>query len=133
MTTTLVSSLLRRALLADAVASGASGALLTFDAEPLAGLFGLPAPLLAGAGAVSLAYAVLVGWMGMRHRLWRAAVWAVIVGNAAWALGSVELLFTQHPSALGQAYVLAQALVVAVLAELQWLGLRRAGPMLRAA
>ena len=55
--TTPVSLLLRRALLADAIASGASGALLSFDAAPLAALFGLPASLLQAAGIVSLAWA----------------------------------------------------------------------------
>ena len=121
--TTAISTLLRRALLADGAASGLSGALLVFDAAPLAELFGLPPALLSG--AFSLAYAVVVAWMGTRDRLWRPAVWAVIVGNAAWALGSIELLLSTHPTALGQAYVVAQAVLVAVLAELQFIGLRR--------
>ncbi|MED5617704.1 hypothetical protein [Ideonella sp. BN130291] len=123
------SSLLRRALLADALASGASGALLSFDAAPLGAWFGLPASLLQTAGIVSLAYAVLVAWLGTRDALWRPAVWAVVAGNVAWALGSVELLFTTSPSTLGLAYVIAQALLVAVLAELQFMGLRRSARM----
>src|SRR5687768_1366322 len=119
------STLLRRALLADALASGLSGALLTFDAEPLSAWLGLPQALLQTAGIVSLAYAVLVAWLGTRDALWRPAVWAVIVGNVAWALGSLELLFTLNPSSLGMAYVIAQGLLVAVFAELQFIGLRR--------
>lgn len=123
--TTAISTLLRRALLADGVASGLSGALLAFDAAPLSELFGLSPALLSSAGVFSLAYAVVVAWMGTRDRLWRPAVWAVIVGNAAWALGSIELLLSTHPTTLGQAYVVAQAVLVAVLAELQFIGLRR--------
>jgi hypothetical protein len=119
------STLLRRALLADALASGLSGALLAFDAEPLSAWFGLPQALLQTAGMVSLAYAVLVAWLGTRDALWRPAVVAVIVGNAAWALGSLELLFTMNTTSLGLAYVIAQGLLVGVFAELQFIGLRR--------
>ncbi|MEW6706046.1 MAG: hypothetical protein AB1430_14470 [Pseudomonadota bacterium] len=134
MTTVPLSTLLRRALLADAAASGGSGALLAFAAVPLAGLFGLPALLLQGAGLFTLAYGVLVAWLGTRERVWRPAVWAVIAGNGLWVLGSAELLFTSPSlTGWGQAYVIAQALAVAVLAELQFIGLRRAAPALQAA
>ena len=119
-----VSLLLRRALLADAVASGASGALLAFDAAPLGALFGLPAGLLQAAGAVSLAWGVLAAWLGTRDALWRPAAWAAIAGNVLWVLGSVELLLGTQPSTLGLAYVVAQAVLVAVFAELQFMGLR---------
>jgi glucose uptake protein GlcU len=133
MSTVLVSTLLRRALLADAAASGLSGALLSFDAEPLSALFGLPAALLQAAGLFTLAYAVLVAWLGTRDALWRPAVWAVVVGNVLWALGSVELLLTRSPTPLGAAYVIAQAVVVAVLAEFQFMGLKRSSLALRTA
>jgi hypothetical protein len=125
MSTVLVSTLLRRALLADAAASGLSGALMSFDAEPLAALFGLPAALLQSAGLFCVAYAVLVAWLGTRDALWRPAVWTVIVGNGLWVLGSLELLFTHSPTGLGQAYVIAQAVLVGLFAEFQFMGLRR--------
>jgi hypothetical protein len=53
-------------------------------------------------------------------------VWAVIGYNVLWALDSALILMTGWlaPSALGYAFVVAQALVVALLAELQYFGLR---------
>ena len=48
----------------------------------------------------------------------------MIGGNVAWVLASVELLFSTQPSTLGLAYVVAQALLVALFAELQFMGLR---------
>jgi hypothetical protein len=128
-----VPTLLRRALLADAASSGLSGAALAFDAQPLGALFGLAPSLLQSAGVFSLVYAVFVAFMGTRDALWRPAVWLVIGGNVLWALGSIELLMSTAPTALGQAYVIAQAVLVAALAELEFMGLRRAGPVLRLA
>ena len=120
-----MSSLLRKALLADAFASGTSGAVLALGAVPVGALFGLPPAVLLAAGLVSLGYALFVGWLGTRRAAWAPAVWFAIVGNVGWALGSVELLFTLHPAPIGQAYVIAQAVLVAALAELQFIGLRR--------
>jgi hypothetical protein len=54
-------------------------------------------------------------------------VWIVILGNVAWVLDSALVLVGgfEHPTALGTAYVIAQAVVVAVLAELELTGLRK--------
>jgi hypothetical protein len=51
----------------------------------------------------------------------------VIVTNALWAAASVVLLLSGWvaPTALGYAFVIAQAAVVAVFGELQYTGLRR--------
>ena len=56
-------------------------------------------------------------------------VQSVIVGNAAWTLGSIALLFSGAvtPSLLGQIVVVAQAIATGVFAELQYVGLRRSG------
>jgi hypothetical protein len=58
----------------------------------------------------------------------RTAAWAVVVGNAVWVLGSVGAAVAGRDTftTLGVAVVLAQAAAVAVFADLQWLGLRRA-------
>jgi hypothetical protein len=52
----------------------------------------------------------------------------VIALNALWVIDSVALLFTGwvQPALFGYAFVLAQAAAVAVLAELEYLGLQRA-------
>lgn len=124
------SPLLRRALLADAAASGAAGLLMLLGAGPLGALLHLPAGLLSGAGLVLLPYAALVAWLGSRASLTRPAVWAVIGINAVWAADSLLLLASGwvQPNGLGQAFVIAQALAVALFAELQFLGLRRPVP-----
>ena len=47
--------------------------------------------------------------------------------NSAWVAGSLALLVSGavSPTMLGYAFVLVQAVAVGVLAELQWIGLRR--------
>ncbi len=46
----------------------------------------------------------------------------VIVGNAAWTLGSIALLFSGavSPNLLGQVFIVAQAIATGVFAELQY-------------
>jgi len=121
------SILLSRALKADAVASAASGLLMFAGAGILDGIAGLPTALLRYAGLFLLPYAALVGWMGFRASLPRWLVWTVILGNTAWAAESVLLAFSGwvQPTGPGIAFILAQALVVALFAGLQFLGLQR--------
>lgn len=116
---------LRRALLADAVASAATGLLMAAGAGVLDGLLGLPTALLREAGILLLPYAALVGWLGTRARLPEAVVWTVIIGNVAWTAASIGLFVLLAPTALGYAFVIAQAVVVGLFAELQYIGLRR--------
>lgn len=119
---------LRRVLLADALASGACGALQVAATEEAARLLHLPAALLLEAGLFLLVYAAIVAFVGTRQPLPRRIVGLFVVGNFAWALACLGLLASSvvQPGALGIAYVLMQSLAVVVLAELQWLGLRGA-------
>jgi hypothetical protein len=121
------SSLLRRAVLADAVFSGIAAVLLTVDAGALAPLLELPEALLRETGLFLIAYTALVGWLNSRTSLPKALVLLVIAGNAAWTVGSIALLFSGAvaPNALGETFVLAQAIATGVFAELQYMGLRR--------
>jgi len=123
------SPLLRRALLADAVFSGVSAVGLALGASAFASLFNLPEPLLRETGLFLIAYAALVGWLGTRQSMPRALVLTVILGNAAWTLASIALLFSGlvSPNLLGQMVVVAQAIATGVFAELQYVGLRRSG------
>ena len=93
----------------------------------LAGLLNLPAELLREAGIVLVPFALAVGLLGTRSRLSRIAVWAVIGINAVWAIDSVVLLFTGRvdPSLSGYVFVVGQATFVAVMAELEIIGLRK--------
>jgi len=128
MTTSKTSPFLRRVLLADAATSGASGLLMTLAAGPLADWLGVPAALLRYAGLSLLPFAALVAYLATREAPPRGAVWAVIVLNALWAADSILLLAGGWvgPTALGYAFIIAQALVVAAFAEAQYVGLRRA-------
>jgi hypothetical protein len=127
MTTIQVSTFLRRVLLLDAVSSGAMGVLLLTCSGLLSGLLSLPAALLNEAGLVLVPFALAVGFLGTRSRLSRVAVWAVIALNAVWAIDSVVLLFTGwvQPNLLGYVFVVGQAAFVAVMAELEVIGLRK--------
>jgi len=120
---------LRRALLADAIFSGVSAVGLTLGAGAFASLFNLPEALLRETGLFLIAYTALVGWLGTRSSVMKGLVWLVIVGNAAWTLGSIALLFsgTVSPNLLGQVFIVAQAIATGVFAELQYVGLRKSG------
>ena len=118
---------LRRALILDALASGATALLMIAGAGLVESLLGLPAALLRGAGLVLVPYAAFVVYAGTRDIISRSAVWMIIVANMAWAAASALLLVSGWvaPAALGYAFVIAQAVAVALLGELQYMGLRR--------
>jgi hypothetical protein len=124
---TQASTFLRRVLMLDAVATAATGLMLTFGASLAKDLLGLPQSLMQYAGVSLLPFAALVGYLATRETISRPAVWAVIAYNALWSVDSIVLLMTGWvaPTALGYAFVIAQALVVALLAELEYVGLRR--------
>jgi hypothetical protein len=125
---------LRRAILGDAIFSGASAVLLSFGAGALAPFLNLPETLLRESGLFLIAYAALVGWLGTRPSMPKALVVTVIAGNAAWTIASIALLFSGAvtPNLLGEAFVVTQAIAVGALAELQYIGLRRSGSVLTA-
>ena len=125
---------LRRAILADAVFSGASALLLTLGAGALAPWLNLPDALLRETGLFLVVYAALVGWLGTRQSMPKALVMIVIAGNAAWTIASIALLFSGAvtPNLLGEAAIAIQAIAVGAFAELQYIGLRRSGGVLTA-
>src|SRR3982074_3655385 len=118
---------LRYALLADAIASGATGLLLIAGAGLLEGFLNIPVALSREAGLVLIPYVAFVAYVGTRANIGRGAVWAIIVANAVWALASVALLVSGWiaPNVLGIVFIAMQAAVVAVFGELQFVGLRR--------
>ena len=126
------SLLLRRTLQADAVTSGAMAVSLTSAAGALAPA--RSAKRCSRTGLFLVVYAALVGWLGSRAAMAKPLVWAVIADNALWARGSLVLLVDGPvaPNLLGEAFVALQALAVGVLAELQYVGLRRSNVALTA-
>jgi hypothetical protein len=125
---------LRRALAADAIFSGAGAVIFTLGAGELAPLFDLPEALLRETGLFLIVYAAFVGWLATRQAFPRILAGIVVIGNAAWTLASIALLFSGAvtPNLLGEAAVVAQAIATGIFAELQFIGLRRSGDMVAA-
>jgi hypothetical protein len=128
-------SFLRRVLAVDAISSGAMGAGMLAFAPFIAQLLDLPVELIRDAGVVLLPFAAFVGYVASRAHPSRAGVWIIIALNVVWVVDSVLLLFMGwvEPNALGYAFVIGQALVVGVLAELEYVGLKKGGPARAAA
>lgn len=128
------STFLRRALLADAVFSGIAALGFSFGAGAFARLFNLPDMLLLEAGLFLIAYAALVGWLASRASVPRLLVLLVVVGNAAWTVGSIALLLSGavSPNLAGELMVVAQAIATGVFAELQYMGLRKSADVVAA-
>jgi hypothetical protein len=121
-------SFLRRVLAIDAAASAVMGVGLLLLASSVAPLLNLPAELLFEAGVVLLPFAAFVAYLATRERPSRIGVRTVIALNALWTIDSIALLLTDWvaPNALGYGFVIVQAIVVGVFAELEYLGLRKA-------
>lgn len=121
---------LRNVLLADAASCFATGGLQVAFTGDLASALRLPTPLLVATGVFMLAYAALAAWTATRSPIPRGLVWLFVVGNFGWAAGCVALLVSGlvAPTVPGQAWVIAQAVTVVILAELQWAGVSRATP-----
>ncbi|WP_077036813.1 hypothetical protein [Pelomonas sp. KK5] len=126
---------LPRLMWADAASCAATGALQLAFTGALAGLTGLPAPLLAGTGLFLLAYAAAAAGMALQRVPPRRLIGLVVIGNFGWALACLALLLGGGLplSGLGVAWVLAQLACVLVLGELQWMGLKRSRQAGRAA
>ena len=117
---------LRRVLALDSLSCLAMGLLMGLGAAALAPLFGLPEPLVRIAGLLLLPLAAFIGWLASRPAPPRALVWVVILGNLGWTAESFATLAQQDATALGIAFVSAQALAVLGLAGLEYAGLRKA-------
>ncbi|MGY3549595.1 hypothetical protein ACVWZ4_004961 [Bradyrhizobium sp. USDA 4472] len=123
------STFLRRALLADALFSGVAALGFTVGAGTFATVFNLPEALLRETGLFLIAYTALVGWLASRTVVPKPLVLLVVVGNAAWTVGSIAVLFsgTVSPNLAGELMIMAQAIATGVFAELQYVGLRKSG------
>lgn len=118
---------LRRALILDALISGATGLLLAVGSSWLSGLLGLSASLLLYAGLFLLPFALLVLWLGRSDAPSHSACQAVVAVNLLWTLASLWVVFASPQiTGFGVFLLLSQAVVVAGFAGLQILGLRRA-------
>ncbi|PZP95060.1 MAG: hypothetical protein DI587_24525 [Variovorax paradoxus] len=117
---------LSRVMWIDAASCAATGALQVGFTDALARLTGLPGSLLMGTGLFLLAYAAAAAAMARRATPPRTLIGLVAVGNFGWAAACAALLASGvfAVTALGMAWVIAQAVTVVLLAEAQWMGLR---------
>ncbi|MDR8412200.1 hypothetical protein MTP10_26115 [Nonomuraea sp. 3-1Str] len=118
---------LRLALAADAAVTGVNGLAYLAAAGPLSGLLGPDAGLLRGIGAFLFVYAAAVGVLASRRTVSVAGTRAAIGLNLAWTLASLVAAVEASGefTTPGLVWTVLQALVVAVFAELQIMGLRR--------
>jgi len=123
-----VTPFLRNALLLDAVASGATALMAIAAAPVLSPLLGLPQALLFWAGAALVPFVALLVITARKQTASRLMLIDIIGINALWVAASLGLLVSGlvSPNLLGIAFVVVQAVAVALFAELQFIGLRRA-------
>jgi hypothetical protein len=122
------SPLLRRALLLDALATGAGGLALVLAAGPLAPLMGLASPLILIVLGLSFAgYAWMIYRFAIARPIPRSGAAAAVALNTLWVIGSAILLVTGWvPLTLaGKWIVVMVADLVGLFAILQFVGLRR--------
>ena len=119
---------LRRVLWLDAGTGLATSALQLLLPVYLAGGLGLPEPLLIYSGWAILPFSAYIIFLATRRQIPPAGVWLLIGGNVAWALACLALMFggVLTPSPLGTAFLALQAFWVGLMAELEWVGLRKA-------
>jgi len=119
---------LRLALRFDAAVTVAFGALLVVASPLLDGWLGIATPLLLVLGVLLVGYAAVLELVVAR-RPSPALAWEVILLNVLWAAASVVAVLTDALTltTLGTVFVLGQAAAVALIADLQYLALRRAG------
>lgn len=106
----------------DAATCIGMGLLLALTAAPIAALTALPAPLLFWAGVLLFPIGVFMAVFAGAAAVPTWAARVVVAGNALWVLGSLALpvMGMVAPNAFGWAFLLMQALVVALLAWLEW-------------
>lgn len=118
---------LRRILLVDGLVSGTMGVLLVAAAQPLADWFGLSVPFVRWTGLLLVPFALSVLFLATRSTPPQNAVWALIALNVGWVVASAVVLLSGwiNPTSTGVAFIIAQAMLVALFAEQQYVGLRQ--------
>jgi hypothetical protein len=126
--TAVRSTFLRTVIALDAAACGVMGAAFAFDAGWLAQPLGLSPALMQPVGLFLLPYAGLLAWLATRPALPRAVVWTLVGFNVLWAIESIALLALgwAQPTTLGLGVVVGQAVAALIVADLQYVSLRKA-------
>jgi len=71
-----------------------------------------------------------IAWIATRKAIPAGAVWLLIAANTLWVLGCLGLLASSlvAPTVFGVSFLITQAVTVGVLAELEWIGVRKLQP-----
>jgi hypothetical protein len=127
MTDLNLNTFLKKVLLIDLLASGATTLMLLAAAGWLADPLGLQASFLRGTGFVLVPWVAFLAWIIWQQRVPNFVIWLVIATNTVWVIDSIALMFTGwvSPSALGVAFIITQAVAVGIFAELQFIAMRR--------
>jgi hypothetical protein len=119
-------STMYRLLLVDAATCATMGTVLTLGARVIGQFTQIPPALLFYAGLILFPIAAFMAIVASRRAIFPPAVWLIVLGNAVWVAASLVLLVSGWiaPNAFGSIFIIAQALVVAVLTELEHGALR---------
>ena len=120
--------LLRRTLRANSLFSGVSGVAFIAAFRPIALFLGLDAPfVLIVIGVGLLLYALALWFNAGRHLIDHSFVWAAIIADAAWVMGSLIIMLTDWlpltPAGWWAVAIVAD--LVAIFAVVQFDGLRQ--------
>ncbi|MDX1660437.1 MAG: hypothetical protein R3326_01490 [Gemmatimonadota bacterium] len=116
--------ILRRWLRANAVFSALSAAALVLLSGSLPAVLGVGVGWVHAAIGVALALYAAHLWRLAGRGVERVEGLAVVVGDVLWVVGSLALVASGTLSSAGVWIVTGVALVIAVFAVMQWLGLR---------
>ena len=114
-------------LWADAFSSAACALLHLLAGGAIAPMLGLPAALMAVGGVVLVVAVALAAYLASCDPVPRAGLALLVAANVAWVVACVAT-FAMHAGSLtplGEAYLIVNAVAVAILAEFEWMGLRR--------
>ncbi|MEE1749761.1 hypothetical protein [Streptomyces sp. JV184] len=119
--------LLRTALVADVVLTGANGIGYLVLATVLDSFLGVPRSVQYPVGVFLTVYALWVLIVARQENIGRGAVAVIIALNTAWAAASVVAVVVDALTAtgVGNGWIVFQGLVVAAMGALQYAGLRR--------
>ncbi|MEK8034069.1 hypothetical protein AACH06_24865 [Ideonella sp. DXS29W] len=128
MSRLIMTPFLRNVLRVDAVLSGLTAVMMVADAELMAAWTGLPPGLMTAIGVALLPWAALLAWLSSRTVVANAAIGAVVALNFCWMVDCALAAFGTFnvPQGLGVGLLAVQALGTFVIAELEWMGMKRA-------
>ncbi|MFH8471716.1 hypothetical protein [Streptomyces sp. NPDC018000] len=120
-------SLLRFALVADVVLTGANGIGYLVLATVLDSFLGVPVSVQYPVGVFLTVYALWVLVVSRQENISRGSVGFIITLNVAWAVAGVATVVVDALTAtgIGNGWIVFQGLVVAAMGGLQYVGLRR--------